>query len=172
MMPPMAKTRILVIGDTHVYRWEDVPAPIQALVAEADIAVHCGDIVRFEVSDGFKATAKRAIVVHGNSDPVELRQGLPYRERFEVDGVRIGVTHPSWAGPEFPSDVLLGDFPEGVDVILYGHTHYPIDEVIDGVHYLNGGQGYPSFLVPCTAAWLTIEDGEITTEVIEVLPAL
>jgi len=171
MMPRMAKTRILVVGDTHAYQWEDVHPGIRAAVAEADIAVHCGDIVRFEVVDGFKATAKRAIVVHGNSDPVELRQGLPYRERFEVDGVRIGVTHPSWAGPEFPSEVLREDFPEGVDVILYGHTHYPIHETIDGVLYLNGGQGYASFLVPCNVAWLTIEDGVCSAEIVEIEPA-
>jgi uncharacterized protein len=172
MMPRMAVTRILVVGDTHVYSWDDVHPGIRAAVAEADIAVHCGDVIRFDVSDGFIAAAKRAIVVHGNSDPVELRQGLPYRRTFEVDGVRIGVTHPSWAGPEFEPQVLRGDFPEGVDVILYGHLHYPINTIIDGVLYLNGGQGYPSFLVPCNVAWLTIEDGMPRGEIVEIAPPL
>lgn len=166
----MATTRILLVGDTHAFTWEEVHPRIREAVAEADIAVHAGDIVRFEVVDGFRAAAKRAIVVHGNSDPVELRQ-LPYRERFEVDGLRIGVTHPSWAGPEFPPEVLRNDFPEGLDVILYGHFHVPQNEVIDGVLYLNGGQGYASFLVPCTIAWLIVEDGIPRGEIEVVQPA-
>jgi putative phosphoesterase len=161
----MTVTRILLVGDTHAFTWDEVPARIREATAEADIAVHAGDIVRWDVVEGFRAAARRAIVVHGNSDPVELRQGLPYREVFEVDGLRIGVTHPSWAGPEFEPDVLRGDFPEGVDVILYGHLHITVNEVRDGVLYLNGGQGYASFLVPGTIAWLTIEDGRPRGEI-------
>lgn len=170
-MPRMATTRIVLVGDTHAYSWDEVHPRIREAVAEADIAVHAGDVVRLDVIEGFRAAAKRSYVVHGNSDPVDVRRALPYRETFEVDGVRIGLTHPSWAGPEFEPEVLFGDFPEGVDVILYGHLHEPIDETREGVYFLNGGQGYASFLVPCTIAWLTIEDGEFRGEIEVVAPA-
>ncbi len=133
---------------------------------EADIAVHCGDIVRQDLVDGMRREAKRAVIVHGNSDPTDLRHSLPYTEVIEVGGLRIGVTHPSWGGPEFPLEELLPDFPEPVDAILFGHFHETINEVRDGVLFLNPGQAYKSFMVPCTIATLTIEDGRMTPEIV------
>ena len=151
--------------------WEEVHPDIRAEVADADIAVHCGDLVRMDVADGLRRAAKRPIVVHGNSDPPDVRSALPYVRMLEVDGVRIGITHPAWGGPEFPPEDLLGDFTETPDVILYGHTHEPLNETIDGVLYLNPGQGYPSFMVAATIAVLTVDDGEFTAEIKTIVPA-
>ena len=171
----MAATRILVIGDTHARSWDEVHPRVRDAVAAADIAVHCGDIVSAAVVEGFRATARCAIVVHGNSDPPELRTALPARERFDVDGVRVGVTHPAWGAEEFEPARLLPDFTEegapAVDVICYGHLHEPVNETHEGVLFLNGGQSYPSFLVPATVAWLTIEDGVARGEIEQVAPA-
>ncbi|MCA9851755.1 MAG: metallophosphoesterase family protein, partial [Dehalococcoidia bacterium] len=83
-------TRILVVGDTHAHHWDHVAPELRALVASADIAIHCGDWVNMDTVDGFRREARQSVVVHGNSDPVELRKALPYRELLEVDGVRIG----------------------------------------------------------------------------------
>ena len=85
-------TRIVIISDTHFYRWDEVHPEIRAAVRDADIAIHCGDIVRQDVVDGMRREAKRAIIVHGNSDPPDLRRSLPYTEVLEIDGLRIGVT--------------------------------------------------------------------------------
>ena len=159
-------TRIVVISDTHLHRWDEVHPDVRAAVREADIAVHCGDIVLQDLVDGMRREAKRAVIVHGNSDPPELRQSLPYTEVIEVGSLRIGVTHPSWGGPEFPLEELLPDFPEPVDAILFGHFHETINEVRDGVLFLNPGQAYKSFMVPCTIARLTIEDGRMTPEIV------
>ena len=170
----MATTRILVIGDTHVRRWEEVHPAVRAAVAEADIAIHCGDSVHLDVIEGFRAAARRAVAVHGNSDPVEARQALSAIELLEVDGIRIGVTHPAWGAEEFEPEAVLPDFAHvagGVDVICYGHLHVPTLDLRDGVLFLNGGQPYPSFMVRATVAWLTIEDGEPRGEIVEIAPA-
>ena len=164
-------TRIAVFSDTHCHTWEEVHPDIRAEVAQADIAVHCGDLVRMDVVDGLRDTAKSAVVVHGNSDPPDVRRALPYVRMLEVEEVRIGVTHPAWGGPEFPPQDLLGDFEETPDVILYGHTHEPLNETIDGVLFLNPGQGYPSFMVATTIAVLTIDGGEFTAEIKTIVPA-
>lgn len=164
-------TRVLVASDTHVHAWEDVHPRVREAAAEADVALLLGDLVRLDVAEGFRAAARRSVVVHGNSDPVDVRQALPYKEIIEVDGVRIGCIHPAWAGPEFDPPVLLSDFPEGVDVIAYGHLHETVNERHDGVLFINGGQAYPSFLVPATVAWLIIEDGVPRGEIEEVAPA-
>ena len=161
-------TKIAIISDTHFSRWDEVHPRIKQAVREADIAVHCGDIVRQDVVDGMRREAKRAVIVHGNSDPPDLRQSLPYTEVIEVEGVRLGVTHPAWGGPEFPLEELLPDFPEPVDAILFGHLHETINETRDGVLFLNPGQAYKSFMVPSTMAMLIVSEGSMTAEIVTV----
>ena len=160
--------RIVAISDTHLYRWDEVHPDIRAAVREADIAVHCGDIVRQDLVDGMRREASRAVIVHGNSDPPDLRSSLPYTEVIETEGLRVGVTHPAWGGPEFPLEDLLPDFHEPVDAILFGHFHETVNEVRDGVLFLNPGQAYKSFMVPATIAVLTIECGRMFPEIIVV----
>ena len=160
--------RIAVISDTHFSRWDEVHPDIRKAVREADIAVHCGDIVRQDVVDGMRAEAKRAVIVHGNSDPPDLRDSLPYTEVLEIEGFRIGVTHPAWGGPEFPLEELLPDFPEPVDAILFGHFHETISETRDGVLFLNPGQAYKSFMVPATMAYLTVSEDGMEPEIVVV----
>lgn len=156
-------TRILVIGDTHVRTWAEIPAALRALIAEAHIAIHCGDWTGIDAVEGFRAAARRAVAVHGNSDLPDLRALLPYRQTLEVDGVRIGVTHPAWAGPDPAPHELLPDFPEAeagqLDLICYGHTHVPMNADVGGIRFVNGGQGYPSFTVPGTVAFIDTSAG-------------
>ncbi len=161
-------TRITIISDTHFYRWDEVHPDIRRAVREADIAIHCGDIVRQDVVNGMRREAKRAVIVHGNSDPPELRESLPYTEVIEVEGVRLGITHPAWGGPEFPLEELLADFPEPVDAILFGHFHETINEVRDGVLFLNPGQAYKSFMVPATIAALIVDGARMIPKIITV----
>ena len=163
-------TRIVVISDTHFHRWEEVDPRIRKAVGEADIAVHCGDIIRQDVVNGMREGSRRAVVVHGNSDPPDLRSSLPYVEVIEVEGARIGVTHPAWGGPEFPLEDLLPDFPEPVDAILFGHLHETVNEVRDGVLFLNPGQAYKSFMVPATIATLTVDHGRLHPEIVVIEP--
>ena len=164
-------TRIVVFSDTHCHTWGDVHPHIRAAVADADIAVHCGDLVRMDVVRGLQCAAKCAVVVHGNSDPPDVRRAIPYVRTIEVEGARIGITHPAWGGPEFPPEDLLPDFAEPPDAILFGHTHEPMNEVRNGILYLNPGQGYSSFMVACTIAVLTVDNGRLSAEIKTIVPA-
>lgn len=137
-------------------------------VSSSDISVHCGDIVRENVVEGFLTAAKKGIIVHGNSDPVELRETLPYMETIKVEEIEIGIIHPAWGGPEFPPEELFKDFNNRPDVILFGHTHEPLNDHIEGTLFVNPGQGYKSFMVDGTMAVLTINKKKITVEIITV----
>ncbi len=157
--------RIVAVSDTHCHEWQEIHPDIRAAVSEADIAVHCGDFTRMGVVEGMRRAARRAILVHGNSDPPEIRRTLPYVEVIEVEGRRIGVIHPAWGGAEFEQEALLPDFPEAVDAILFGHTHEPLNELRNGVLFVNPGQGYASFRVAATIALLTVEGGAMSAEI-------
>lgn len=168
-------TNVLLVGDTHIRDWDQAHPDLRRAVRSADIALHAGDWVHADAVRGFQEEAKRSFVVHGNSDPVDLRQTLPHREVFEVEDLRVGLIHPFWGAEEFPSERLLPDFPRdevgALDVICFGHFHVPLDEVVEGVRFVNGGQGYPSFMVAGTVAWLRINGGDLTVEIEEFAPA-
>ena len=157
--------KIVVVSDTHADRWEDVHPVIREAVSEADIAVHCGDFTHLDVVEGVRREARRAVLVHGNSDPVEIRRSLPYVEVLEFEGKRIGVTHPAWGGPPFELDELLPDFPDPVDAILFGHLHETVNQLQSGILFVNPGQGYSSFMVPATIAVVTIDGDTISAEI-------
>ena len=152
------------MSDTHCRDWEEVHPDIRKAAAEADLVVHCGDFTGMGVADGIRRDARKAVVVHGNSDPVEVRQAIPYVETVEVEGKLIGVTHPAWGGPEFELADLVPDFPGPVNAILFGHLHEPVIEVRDGVLFVCPGQEYSSFAIPSTIAVLTVETDVISAE--------
>jgi hypothetical protein len=168
-------TSVLLVGDTHIRTWDAAHPELRRAVREADLTLHAGDWVHLDAVRGFEADARRSLVVHGNSDPVDLRKALPHREVVDVEDLRIGLTHPSWGREEFPSERLLPDFPPEevgpVDVICFGHFHVTLDEVVEGVRFVNAGQGYPSFMVPGTVAWLRISGSDLTVEFEEFAPA-
>ena len=158
-------TTIAVVSDTHCMEWEEVHPGIRDAVSEADIAVHCGDFTRMSVVEGMRRHSRRAVLVHGNSDPVDVRRELPPIEVFGVEGLRIGATHPAWGGPPFQLDELLEDFESPVDVVLFGHLHEVCDELRDDVLFVSPGQGYRSFMVPATIAVVTVEAGVATADI-------
>jgi len=158
--------KIVVLSDTHCRDWEDVHPDIRKAVTLADIVVHCGDFTYMAVVEGLQRNAKRSVVVHGNSDQVDVRRAIPYVQVIEIEGVRVGVTHPAWGGPEFNLSELLPDFPDPVDAILFGHFHETVNELREGVLFLNPGQAYASFRVPATIATLTIDKGRMTPEIV------
>ena len=161
--------KIAVISDTHCYEWEEVHPDMRTLVAECDMAIHCGDIVRQSVVEGFLKSAKKGLIVHGNSYPVDLRESLPYTQVIEVEKTKIGITHPACGGAEFPPSELFKDFEEHLDVILFGHTHEPLIQNINGTLFVNPGQGYKSFMEDCTMALLEVDKGKIKVNIVTVV---
>ena len=158
-------TTITVISDTHCQKWAEVHSTIKEEIAQSNISVHCGDITKQDVVNGFLQTAQNAILVHGNSDPVDIRNSLPYVQSIQVEDVLIGITHPAWGGPEFPLQELFNDFNVKPDLILFGHTHEPLQKTIDNTLFVNPGQGYKSFMVNCTLAAITIDGADIKSEI-------
>jgi putative phosphoesterase len=75
--------------------------------------------------------------VHGNADEPALRELLPKEIVVEVEGARIGMTHVP--GPAAGREArLLARFPD-CRAIVFGHTHQPVVEEVDGVWLLNPG---------------------------------
>ena len=157
--------RIAVISDSHARRMRGTPPELLKALAEADWVVHCGDYTSLAVVRELQALSKRFIGVYGNIDPKEIRDELPAKAVFEVEGRRIGVIHPSWGGPPFGIEEDIAREFEGVDIILFGHTHDIFHKTIDNVIFLNPGEAYPDFRIPASLGLVTIGQGGIEVEI-------
>ena len=158
-------TTIVVIADTHARSLDALPQELLAELAGADLVVHCGDYTSMALLEELRRLSKRFIGVYGNIDPRDIRDELPDKTVFEVEGKRIGVIHPPWGGPPWGIEEDIAKEFAGVDIILFGHTHDAGHKTIGGVVFLNPGQAYPHFHTPATAGIVTIGQEGIVVEI-------
>ena len=97
---------ILIISDTHQNEYNKLHGEIKKQILVTDLVIHCGDITSENVINGIKKNAKQSILVHGNSDPKEIRDSLPKKQIFQINEITFGVIHPYWGGPP-PVDTNL-----------------------------------------------------------------
>jgi putative phosphoesterase len=118
--------RIGVISDTH------------GLLHDVDHIVHAGDVGGDDIIDILKRIAP-VTFVRGNNDDAT---GYDIA-RVELGSVRILVTHilPRAAAPGRHVREALRRTP--ADIVIFGHSHLPHDEVIDGVRFFNPASAGP-----------------------------
>ena len=124
---------IVVLSDTHG-SWKSVQ-DLRGLFEENDIVVHLGDgaaDMRAYVSEN----PDKYFVCQGNCD---YARALP-ETVIEVERLRIFAAHGHQYGVKSTRTTLARRAKElGCDIALYGHTHTPLYEEIDGVACLNPG---------------------------------
>lgn len=130
--------RILVLSDTHIPRVaQDLPAAIYKEAEKADMIIHAGDFIDEEVLDKIKNTKKEVHAVYGNMDSPELRRRLKEKEIITIGKFRIGLIH-GYGAPKDIMDTVRGEFT-GVNAIVFGHMHSPINVEKNGVLLFNPG---------------------------------
>jgi putative phosphoesterase len=146
--------RLGIISDTHgILR----PQVFQVF-REVDHILHGGDVGRSDLLIELEALAP-VTAVYGNSDGFDLRAKLPQVAEVELDGFPIVVTHGDQFGSPTPGK-LHEAFP-GAEIIIYGHSHRPLLELVDKtVTVINpGGAGAPRFGIPPSVGILELEPG-------------
>lgn len=91
-----------------------------------------------KVAEILGKTANKIICVRGNCDAEVDQMVLPFyimneSAVFAGENFTLYLTHGHKFNPENPMPVQKGS------VVLFGHTHVPFDEVINGVRYINPG---------------------------------
>ncbi|HEY3313999.1 MAG TPA: metallophosphoesterase family protein [Bacillota bacterium] len=133
--------RVGVISDTHIpRRAKALPGWVREAFEGVDLILHAGDLTTLGVLDDLAELAPVEAVA-GNVDamgPAAL--ALPSRRVVEVGGVRIGLTHGhDGPGSSTPERALAAFREEGVAAVVFGHSHQPMNEVVDGVLLFNPG---------------------------------
>ena len=131
-----------MLSDTHISSFAELPAKIVTTLAEVDMIIHAGDFTTKDVLDGLKQLGEVRAVC-GNMDSNELKQTLPEKEVLTVGGKRLGVTH-GWGSP-FGIEDRVGSLFSNVDIIVFGHSHHPMNKVVNGILFFNPGQARNSF---------------------------
>ncbi|HEV8400213.1 MAG TPA: metallophosphoesterase family protein [Gemmatimonadales bacterium] len=146
--------RLGVISDTHgLLRGE-----VLQVFKKVDHILHGGDVGKWDVIVELQALAP-VTAAYGNTDDMEIRSRLPQVAEIELDGFRIVVTHGDQLGSPTPAK-LHGAFPRA-EIIVYGHTHKPLLELVDKtVTVMNpGGAGAPRFGLLPSVGILELEPG-------------
>ncbi|WP_173923280.1 metallophosphoesterase [Agromyces sp. Marseille-P2726] len=153
-------TRLLLISDTHVpARARRLPEAVWRAVDAADLVIHAGDWVDAATLDALDARAARLVGVAGNNDGTELHARLGEFARVEVDALRVGVVHET--GPAAGREARMDAAYDGLDVLVFGHSHIPWDTVTPrGIRLLNPGSPTDRRRQPvCTIMTAVADDG-------------
>lgn len=137
------KMKIGILSDTHLRGvTKEFREFYDKYLSDKDLVLHAGDFVSIEIVDFL--SRKNFQGVHGNMDPVEVKEQLPAKKIVELESYRIGLIH-GWGASDGLEDRIWKEF-QNVDVIVYGHSHHAVNHMRDGVLFFNPGtaSGYSS----------------------------
>jgi putative phosphoesterase len=157
---------VAVIADTHMPRGSRaLPAACVERLRAAELVLHAGDVTGCPFLAELRRLGPPVEAVAGNMDEPDLRALLPETRVVEVEGVRIALTHEP--GPRAGRAArLLERFP-GCDAVVYGHTHEPEVERVEGTWILNPGSPTERRRAPArTMLSLAIAGGAIVPELV------
>lgn len=140
---------VAVISDTHGLLRREVVSELQ----DCTHILHAGDIVRESDLDELRLYGS-IYAVRGNNDLWQAGlQDLAGVLYFRIAGVSFVMTHDRY---DVPRNL------EGIQAVIYGHSHRYSEEWTDGRLWLNPGScGRARFGGDVTMAKMVLRDGKI-----------
>lgn len=146
--------RILVISDTHIpIVANKLPPAVIEEAKKSNFCIHAGDFIAANVFDELSKITKTYGVL-GNMDDCDLKNKLPEKQIIELGSIRLGLIHGR-GSPATLMDYINMEFKQEINtlnMVIFGHTHHPLDKEIDGKIYFNPGSctdrvfaPYPSY---------------------------
>lgn len=155
--------RIAVLSDTHSpRRWKQCPPAVASALDGADAILHAGDVCAVSTLEELAAWAP-VHAVSGNNDGADVTAwGAPETLHLELGGLRIGMIHDSGAATGRAAR-LRRMFPDAA-LVVFGHSHIPLNEVHDGQRIFNPGSPTDRRRQPRgTMGELIIEHGQLVS---------
>ena len=155
--------RVGVISDTHNF----LDPKIAHIFSGVTHILHAGDIGLPKIILDLENIAP-VTAVGGNTDDPHFRYSLT--ESVVLDGRRLLLHHIVQPRelPDFLQDRIAA---EHVEIVVFGHTHKPFCETIQGTLFFNPGYaGKSRFGMERTVAILNLESTAIRPEYIRLTP--
>jgi len=153
--------RVVVVSDTHApRRWRSCPPRVAEHLRRADVILHAGDVCTADVLDELSAYAPVHAVLGNNDGPDVAAWGAPERLELDLDGLRVAMVHDSGQAKGRTARMRRW-FPDA-DLVVFGHSHIPMDQTGDGVRVFNPGSPTDRRRQPHgTIGELDIRDGRL-----------
>lgn len=162
--------KVLVVSDTHApRRWKGVPESLLEPLRSCDMILHAGDVCDPAVLDEL-ATFAPVHAVLGNNDGDDVSAwGAPLTWTLELEGVHVAMIHI--AGPKKGRGKRMGSLFPDADIVVFGHSHMPVDTIEDGTHLFNPGSPTDPRREPMGSyGWLELHEGQIVSHGIHLIP--
>lgn len=184
-----------VISDSHIpHRITHMPRAVLDWLHGSDLILHAGDVEDTRVLDPLRAIAPTHAVrgnVHWQTATGVTDQDLPIATTITIEAHgrarTIWMTHGHLNFGYLVADkfLLLGQpnviqrmnariiprlaraAPAGADIVVFGHSHVPVAQSVDGTLFFNPGAvvGAPDLDVePSVGRLVLMEDGTIAPE--------
>jgi hypothetical protein len=131
--------RILIVSDTH--RKNENYLKVVDEIGELDLVIHLGDV------EGSEYVIEEAVdcpveMVAGNND---FFSDLPMEKTLQIGRYRVMITHGHRYYIGMGNEVLKNEaIAEGMDIVMYGHTHKPVIDISKDIIAINPGSlSYP-----------------------------
>ncbi len=130
--------RIVALSDTHApRRWRSCPPRVAEHLRSADLILHAGDVCTAAVLDELSAFAPTRAVLGNNDGPDVAAWGAPEALELDLDGLSVAMIHDS--GPSGGRLARLRRRFPGAALVVFGHSHIPLDQSADGLRIFNPG---------------------------------
>ena len=130
--------KIVAISDTHApRRWKSCPPRVAGYLRGADLILHAGDVCTAAVLDELAGFAPVHAVLGNNDGSDVAAWGAPETLDLDLAGLKVSMIHDS--GPSAGRLRRMRRRFPGADLVVFGHSHIPLDESADGLRIFNPG---------------------------------
>ncbi|MDN5766435.1 MAG: metallophosphatase family protein [Humibacillus sp.] len=159
-----------MLSDTHSPRfWKGLPDAVAAHLEGADLILHAGDVCTAPVLKALEQWAPVRVVMGNNDLPEVAQWGAPETLEMDLAGLQVAMIHDS--GPAKGRAARLGRRFPSAELVVFGHSHIPMDLTEGGLRILNPGSPTDKRRQPHrTLAVLQIDDGRLISA--SILPLL
>ncbi len=148
-----------IIADTHIpIKSKTLPDEIFTLFEGSNLILHAGDLVDLSVIDELKKIAP-VKAVYGNMDKEDVKKKFPRKQIIKIGKFKIGLIHTLGRISDRIQRVKE-EFPKSkINVIVFGHSHVPVNEKKNGILFFNPGCPVDDIFCPYRSiGMLTISD--------------
>ncbi len=155
-----------VLSDTHSLI---LPPQLLQALKKTDLIIHAGDICDAETLALLKGLGPTVKAVQGNMDDPPLKKKLPMKELFEAEGVKVGIGHGHGMNREIMDNLKDMFKDEDPDLIIFGHSHQPLNQKTGKTLYFNPGSPNDVCRAPYFSyGKIELKSGKIRAEIIKI----
>jgi uncharacterized protein len=137
------------------------PPPVAEQLRHADLILHAGDVCVASVLDELTQYAPVVAVLGNNDAPDVTAWGAAETAELNLDGLSVAMIHDS--GAKTGRIVRMRRRFPGADLVVFGHSHIPLDESAGDLRIFNPGSPTDRRRQPHgTLGLLRIDSGRLT----------